>query len=106
MSLSRHTRRSIGWQVLGSGQDAWRTICNVFEFRDNLIVRVHVYLDPDYVSEANRDFAGAARGGPGNAEEQAQLEREPWTDVRTYHISRTANGWTPRVAQLRRHRAI
>ena len=36
--------------------------CNVFEFRDNLIARVHVYLDPDYVSEDDARFRWGREG--------------------------------------------
>ena len=30
--------------------------CNVFEFRDNRIARLHVYLDPDYLGEDEARF--------------------------------------------------
>jgi|SRR6218665_2635568 len=30
--------------------------CNVFKFRDNLIISVHVYLDPDYTGEDEERF--------------------------------------------------
>ncbi|RZM21074.1 MAG: nuclear transport factor 2 family protein, partial [Pedobacter sp.] len=30
--------------------------CNVFRFRDNLIIGVHVYLDPDYTGEDEQRF--------------------------------------------------
>jgi hypothetical protein len=30
--------------------------CNVFEFRGDLISRVHIYLDPDYASEDQPRF--------------------------------------------------
>jgi ketosteroid isomerase-like protein len=36
--------------------------CNVFEFRDGLIARCHVYLDPDYASEDQPRFRWGHEG--------------------------------------------
>jgi hypothetical protein len=33
------------------GETPGGRFCNVFEFKDGLICRVHIYLDPDYVGE-------------------------------------------------------
>jgi hypothetical protein len=30
--------------------------CNIFEFRNGLIARLHVYLDPDYAGKATETF--------------------------------------------------
>ena len=38
------------------GETPGGRFCNVFEFRDGLISRVHIYLDPDYVSEDTPRF--------------------------------------------------
>jgi hypothetical protein len=39
-----------------AGQTPGGRFCNVFEFRNDLICRVHIYLDPDYVSDDNPRF--------------------------------------------------
>ncbi|CAM3189387.1 nuclear transport factor 2 family protein [Paracoccus nototheniae] len=36
--------------------------CNVFEFRDGLILRCHVYLDPDYTGEDAARFRWGQEG--------------------------------------------
>lgn len=41
------------WQ---GGQTPGGRFCNVFEFRDGLVVRCHVYLDPDYTGEDEARF--------------------------------------------------
>lgn len=38
------------------GKTAGGRFCNVFKFRDNLIISVHVYLDPDYTGEDEDRF--------------------------------------------------
>lgn len=43
-------KRSAGGETPGG------RFCNVFEFRDEKIARVHVYLDPDYLSEDESRF--------------------------------------------------
>ena len=45
-----------------AGKTPGGRFCNVFEFRDNLIARVHVYLDPDYVSEDEPRFRWGREG--------------------------------------------
>ena len=55
-----------GSMTNGKSWEAGKTpggrFCNVFEFRDKLIVRVHVYLDPDYVSEDEPRFRWGREG--------------------------------------------
>jgi hypothetical protein len=41
------------WQA---GKTPGGRFCNVFEFKDELISRVHIYLDPDYVGEDEPRF--------------------------------------------------
>jgi hypothetical protein len=36
--------------------------CNVFEFRNDLIARLHVYLDPDYAGKATETFLWGHEG--------------------------------------------
>ena len=38
------------------GQTPGGRFCNVFEFRGDLICRIHVYLDPDYTGEDEARF--------------------------------------------------
>ncbi len=38
------------------GKTSSGRFCNMFEFRDGLIVRCHVYLDPDYLGEDEPRF--------------------------------------------------
>ncbi|WP_296149641.1 nuclear transport factor 2 family protein [uncultured Flavobacterium sp.] len=38
------------------GKTAGGRFCNVFKFRDGLIISVHVYLDPDYTGEDEERF--------------------------------------------------
>ncbi len=38
------------------GETPGGRFCNVFEFRDDRIARVHVYLDPDYLGEDEPRF--------------------------------------------------
>lgn len=38
------------------GETSAGRFCNMFEFRDGLIVRCHVYLDPDYLGEDEARF--------------------------------------------------
>ena len=55
-----------GSMANGKSWEAGKTpggrFCNVFEFRDNLVARVHVYLDPDYVSEDEARFRWGREG--------------------------------------------
>ena len=55
-----------GSMTNGKSWEAGKTpggrFCNVFEFRDNLIARVHVYLDPDYTSEDEPRFRWGREG--------------------------------------------
>jgi hypothetical protein len=44
------------------GETPGGRFCNVFEFRDGLISRVHIYLDPDYVSEDAPRFLWGREG--------------------------------------------
>jgi len=39
-----------------AGKTPGGRFCNVFEFKGDLISRVHIYLDPDYVSEDEPRF--------------------------------------------------
>jgi SnoaL-like domain len=39
-----------------AGETPGGRFCNVFEFRGDLICRVHIYLDPDYGGEDQRRF--------------------------------------------------
>ena len=41
---------------MGGRHDTWRRLCNVFEFRGDLICRMHIYLDPDYGGEDKDRF--------------------------------------------------
>jgi len=47
-------------KLSGKSWEAGKTpggrFCNVFKFRDDLIVSVHVYLDPDYTGEDKARF--------------------------------------------------
>ncbi len=49
------TGRMNGVTWLGGATPGGR-FCNVFEFRDNRIARLHVYLDPDYLGEDDSRF--------------------------------------------------
>ncbi len=50
---SRGRLNGVDWD---GGQTAGGRFCNVFEFRDGLIVRCHVYLDPDYTGQDEARF--------------------------------------------------
>ncbi len=50
------TRGRMHGKTWEGGKTPGGRFCNVFEFRDGLIVRCHVYLDPDYVSEDEARF--------------------------------------------------
>ncbi|MDB5975021.1 MAG: hypothetical protein JWR07_1781 [Nevskia sp.] len=56
---------SSGWMKTGKewrgGATPGGRFCNVFEIRDSLIQRVHIYLDPDYVSEDVERFLWKGR---------------------------------------------
>jgi hypothetical protein len=41
-------KNGIGW---AAGQTPGGRFCNIFQFRDELICRLHIYLDPDYGGE-------------------------------------------------------
>jgi hypothetical protein len=52
-------RCSNGWgrgKSWAAGETPDGRFCNVFEFKGDLISRVHIYLDPDYVSEDQPRF--------------------------------------------------
>lgn len=55
-----------GSMMNGKSWEAGKTpggrFCNVFEFRDDLIARVHVYLDPDYTGEDESRFRWGREG--------------------------------------------
>lgn len=57
---------SHGSMTSGKTWEAGKTpggrFCNVFEFRDGLIKRIHVYLDPDYVGEYKASFRWGEEG--------------------------------------------
>lgn len=50
---SKGTLNGKTWQ---GGETSGGRFCNVFRFRDNLIVSIHVYLDPDYTGEDEARF--------------------------------------------------
>jgi len=43
-------------KIWEGGKTPGGRFCNVFKFRDNLIISVHVYLDPDYTGEDEGRF--------------------------------------------------
>lgn len=43
----------VEWPVAGRSEGRY---CNVFEFREKLIKRVHVYVDPDFMSTHSERF--------------------------------------------------
>ena len=45
-----------------SGETPGGRFCNVFEFRGDLISRVHIYLDPDYAGEDRDRFLWGFEG--------------------------------------------
>jgi ketosteroid isomerase-like protein len=45
-----------------AGQTPGGRFCNVFQFRGDLISRVYIYLDPDYVSEDAPRFLWGSEG--------------------------------------------
>ncbi len=45
-----------------AGKTPGGRFCNVFEFRDGLIARCHVYLDPDYTGEDEPRFRWGKEG--------------------------------------------
>jgi hypothetical protein len=45
-----------------AGETPAGRFCNVFEFRGNLICRMHVYLDPDYAGDDERRFVWGLEG--------------------------------------------
>ncbi|KQR83719.1 hypothetical protein ASG07_08540 [Sphingomonas sp. Leaf343] len=50
---SRGRLNGVDWD---GSKTAGGRFCNVFEFRDGLIVRCHVYLDPDYTGQDEARF--------------------------------------------------
>jgi hypothetical protein len=51
--VSTGRMRGVTWS---GGTTPGGRFCNVFEFRDDLIARLHVYLDPDYLGEDESRF--------------------------------------------------
>jgi ketosteroid isomerase-like protein len=49
-------------QSWAAGTTPGGRFCNVFEFREDLISRVYIYLDPDYVSEDAPRFLWGREG--------------------------------------------
>ena len=49
-------------QSWAAGMTPGGRFCNVFEFRGDLISRVYIYLDPDYVSEDTPRFLWGREG--------------------------------------------
>jgi ketosteroid isomerase-like protein len=45
-----------------AGETPAGRFCNVFEFRGNLICRMHVYLDPDYAGDDKARFLWGTEG--------------------------------------------
>jgi len=56
------TRGRMKGKSWAAGETPGGRFCNVFEFRDDLIARVHVYLDPDYLGEDEARFRWGREG--------------------------------------------
>ena len=56
------TRGRMKGKSWSAGETPGGRFCNVFEFRDSLIARVHVYLDPDYLGEDEARFRWGREG--------------------------------------------
>jgi ketosteroid isomerase-like protein len=56
------TRGRMKGKNWAAGETPGGRFCNVFEFRDGLIARVHVYLDPDYLGEDEARFRWGREG--------------------------------------------
>src|SRR5258706_9174193 len=56
------TRGRMKGKSWAAGETPGGRFCNVFEFRDGLIARVHVYLDPDYLGEDDARFRWGREG--------------------------------------------
>lgn len=56
------TRGMMNGQSWAAGETPGGRFCNVFEFRDGLIARIHVYLDPDYLGEDEARFRWGREG--------------------------------------------
>src|SRR5579859_4097297 len=56
------TRGRMHGKTWEAGKTPGGRFCNVFEIRDGLIFRCHVYLDPDYVSEDEPRFRWGREG--------------------------------------------
>jgi hypothetical protein len=56
------TRGRMRGENWSAGETPGGRFCNVFEFRDDLIARVHVYLDPDYLGEDEARFRWGREG--------------------------------------------
>jgi len=56
------TRGTMKGQKWAAGETPGGRFCNVFEFRDGLISRIHVYLDPDYIGEDEARFRWGREG--------------------------------------------
>jgi ketosteroid isomerase-like protein len=52
-------KNGLAWS---GGETAGGRFCSVFEFRDGLIARMHIYMDPDYVSEDRGRFLWGVDG--------------------------------------------
>ncbi|ROZ75094.1 nuclear transport factor 2 family protein [Ramlibacter sp. WS9] len=56
------TRGRMKGKAWSAGETPGGRFCNVFEFRDGLIARVHVHLDPDYLGEDEARFRWGRAG--------------------------------------------
>ena len=54
--------RTPSGKAWSAGETPGGRFCNVFEFRGDLISRVHIYLDPDYGGDDEARFAWGAEG--------------------------------------------
>ena len=54
--------RTPAGKAWSAGRTPGGRFCNVFEFRDDLINRVHIYLDPDYGGDDEARFAWGTEG--------------------------------------------
>ena len=50
------SRGKLSGKIWEGGKTPGGRFCNVFKFRDKLIVSVHIYLDPDYTGEDEARF--------------------------------------------------
>ena len=47
------TAEGVAWPIPGRSDGRF---CNVFEFRDGLIRRLHIYVDPDFLGAHNEQY--------------------------------------------------